>query len=214
MTAAASAFTRDWFDDHVPVWTRLLAPLVGRAGARALEIGCFEGRATCWLLANVLTGAGARIDCVDTFEGSDEYPSMDVSMAGVRERFEANVAPWRDRVAMHVGGSADVLRRLDGRYDFVYVDVSHAAADVIADAVLAWPLLAAGGVMIFDDYAWDWFARPERNPRIAVDAFRACYAGHYELLHVGYQVAVRKLPAYSQSAAAAILPPRPQGHAD
>ena len=46
-----------------------------------------------------------------------------------------------------------------------------------------------------------------------MDAFRACYAGHYELLHVGYQVAVRKLPAYSQSAAAAILPPRPQGHA-
>lgn len=214
MIAAAPAYTRDWFGNNVPVWTRLLAPLAGRPGVRALEIGCFEGRATCWLLDNVLTGVDARIDCVDTFEGSDEYASMDVSMDGVRERFEANVAPWRDRVEIHVGPSADVLRRLDRHYEFVYVDASHAAADVIADAVLAWPLLAAGGVMVFDDYAWDWFARPERNPRLAVDAFRACYAGHYTLLHVGYQVAVRKLPAYDRVAAAAILPPRTQGHAE
>ena len=60
VTAAAPAYTRDWFGNNVPVWTRLLAPLAGRPGARALEIGCFEGRATCWLLGNVLTGADAR----------------------------------------------------------------------------------------------------------------------------------------------------------
>ena len=212
--ADAPAITHDWFTAHIPVWTRLLAPLAGRAGVRALEIGCFEGRATSWLLANVLTGEGSGVDCVDTFEGSDEYASMGVSMAGVRERFEANVAPWRDRVSVHVGRSADVVRRMDGRYDLVYVDASHTAPDVIADAVLAWPLLPAGGVMIFDDYAWDWFARPERNPRIAVDAFRACYAGRYQLLHAEYQVAVRKLAGYSEAVAATILPRRPQGQAD
>lgn len=32
----------------------------------------------------------------------------------------------------------------------VYIDGSHAAKDVIADAVLAWALLRPGGVLIFD----------------------------------------------------------------
>ncbi len=118
----APSYTHDWFSDNIARWTALLAPFAGRPGARALEIGCFEGRATRWLLANVLVGAGACIDCVDTFEGSEEYASMNVSMAGVRERFEASVAPWRERVEVHVGRSADVVRRLGGRYDFVYVD--------------------------------------------------------------------------------------------
>ena len=209
-----SAFTQDWFSSNVPLWTQMLNHLAGRPAVRALEIGCFEGRATCWLLAHIFYGPDAGIDCIDTFEGSDEYGPLGIDIAGVRERFEANIAPWRERVHLYVGRSADVLRGLDGSYDLVYVDGSHAAADVITDAVLAWPRLAAGGVMIFDDYAWTVFARPERNPRLGVDAFRGAFAGHYELLHVGYQLAVRKLAAYSKTAAAAVLPPLPQDPPD
>ena len=213
MTAAtAPAFTQDWFSGNVASWTRLLAPLAGRPDVRALEIGCFEGRATCWLLEHVLTGAGARIDCVDTFDGSHEHPGMGVSLDGVRERFDANIARWRERVTVHEGRSADVLRRLDGPYDLVYVDGSHAAADVLADAVLAWPLVSTGGIVIFDDYAWDLFERPERNPRLGIDAFLTSYAGHYQSVHRHYQVAVRKLDRYSPAAASAVLPPNARGH--
>jgi predicted O-methyltransferase YrrM len=210
--ASKPVYTVDWFSHNEAVWARLLAPLAGRPGVRALEIGCYEGRATCWLLANVLTGAGARIDCIDTFEGSDQDAPLGISMDGVRGRFDANVAPWRDQVGLHVGRSASVLRGLRGPYDLAYVDGSHEAADVIADAVLAWPLVAADGVLIFDDYEWDQFRRPERNPRLGIDAFLACHAGRYDLLHRGYQVAVRKLGSYSESAAAAILPANPRGH--
>ena len=32
----------------------------------------------------------------------------------------------------------------------MYIDGSHAARDVISDAVLAWALLRPGGVLIFD----------------------------------------------------------------
>ena len=210
-TATAPAFTQDWFTQHVPLWTRLLAPLAGRADLRALEIGCFEGRATCWLLERVLTGPRASIDCIDTFEGSDEHPSMRVPIEGLRERFTSNVAPWRARVRLHEGRSEDVLRRLVGRYDFVYVDGSHAAADVLADAVLAWPRVGAGGLVIFDDYAWQYFRRPERNPRLGIDAFVACYAGRFRVLHRGYQVVLEKLPGYSADAAATVLAAHPSG---
>lgn len=36
----------------------------------------------------------------------------------------------------------------------MYIDGSHAAKDVIADAVLAWALLRPGGVLIFDGERW------------------------------------------------------------
>jgi predicted O-methyltransferase YrrM len=37
-------------------------------------------------------------------------------------------------------------------FDFIYIDGSHAACDVMSDAVLAWKLLKENGIMIFDDY--------------------------------------------------------------
>lgn len=39
-------------------------------------------------------------------------------------------------------------------FDFYYVDGSHVAPDVMADAVLGWRLLKPGGIMVFDDYEW------------------------------------------------------------
>lgn len=41
------------------------------------------------------------------------------------------------------------------QFDLIYIDGSHMRVDVMMDAVLAWPLLKAGGVMVFDDYEWD-----------------------------------------------------------
>jgi hypothetical protein len=50
------SFTVDWFSRHLPVWNEVLMPLRGRP-LRALEIGCFEGAATTWLIDNVLVDA-------------------------------------------------------------------------------------------------------------------------------------------------------------
>ena len=210
--AGAPVYTQDWFSLNESVWPPLFAPYAGRPGLRALEVGVFEGRATRWLLERVLTGAGATIDCVDTFEGSDEYAPMGVEVSGLRARFEANVGAWPGRVRIHAGRSAEVLRRLDGPWDVAYIDGSHAAPDVLADAILAWPRIVPGGLVIFDDYAWDWFARPEKNPRLGIDAFLSCHVGQYEILHFGYQVALRKLAAYDAAVAANLLATRPTGH--
>ena len=32
---------------------------------------------------------------------------------------------------------------------------SHSARDVLSDGIMCWELLRRGGVMVFDDYAWD-----------------------------------------------------------
>ena len=108
------------------------------------------------------------------------------------ERFHVNVAPSRDRVRIHVGRSADILRRLPAGYDFAYIDGSHAAADVLSDAVMVWPLLNPGDLMLFDDYEWPLRDLPIERPKMAIDAFMARFEGRYEIVHRGFQVALRK----------------------
>jgi hypothetical protein len=194
------SFSKDWFSQHIPVWTGLLSELKGQPDIRALEIGSFEGRSTCWLLENILTGDGARIDCVDTFKGGEEHAGRSIDWSNLRQTFEGNVEAWRERVSIHADESARVLRGLPAGFDIVYIDGSHAAPDVLADAVLSWPLLKAGGIMIFDDYLWRQDPRPEHCPRLAIDGFLRCQNGWFDVLHAAYQIAVRKRAVYVEPA--------------
>ena len=183
-------FTVDWFDRSIPVWEALLAEFKGRPDVAALEIGAHEGRSACWLLEHVLTGPGAHIVCIDTFRG--EAAPLAGAPAGKLARFRANVAPWRGRVHALAGPSAEVLRRLRGSFDIVYVDGWHSACAALSDAVLAWPHLKHRGLMIFDDYALTLEEEPNVQVKLGVDSFLACHAGQFEVVHAGYQLAVRK----------------------
>jgi hypothetical protein len=70
---------------------------------------------------------------------------------------------------------------------------------VLADAVLSWPLLKNGGIMLFDDYLWQQDPRPEHCPRLGIDSFLRCQRGWFDVLLAQYQVAVRKRAEYSQA---------------
>jgi predicted O-methyltransferase YrrM len=78
-------------------------------------------------------------------------------------------------------------------FDFIYIDGSHIAKDVLTDACMAWPLLSPKGLMVFDDYLWSPSARDIlHRPKIAIDAFTNLFAEEVEIVHVGYQLVVRK----------------------
>ena len=77
-------------------------------------------------------------------------------------------------------------------YDFIYIDGSHTAPDVLTDACMAWPLLKEGGLMVFDDYLWGPRRDILHRPKLAIDAFTNIFAETAEIIHVGYQLVVRK----------------------
>lgn len=182
-------FTADWFGGNIPLWQGLFAHLAGQPNVKFLEIGSYEGRAVVWLLGNVLTHETARIDCVDVFfEEPDAKETYE-------KRFDHNIktALGQKKVNKIKAPSYDALRKLElNSYDAIYIDGSHLSADVLEDAVLAFRLLKSGGMMIFDDYEWNVHTDPLLTPQIAVDAFLRVFENHYELLHKGYQVAIRK----------------------
>jgi hypothetical protein len=202
-------FSVDWFTHNVPVWQTHLTRFKGTP-CTALEIGAFEGRATRWLLENVLTHPKSRFHVVDTFGGSDGYDDRSYyaqNFTDTQQRFRVNVAPYAESVSVHHGMSVEELPRLcDLRVDIVYVDGGHLAADTLYDAVTCWHMLNTGGVMIFDDYEWTGFAgllagnhvtlagcQPvQRTPKPAIDAFLLCYQDQLKVLHKQYQVVVEK----------------------
>jgi predicted O-methyltransferase YrrM len=187
-------FTCDWLWYHIDSWKQAMGHLVGQP-VRLLEVGSYEGRATVWLLGNVLTHEDARIDCVDVFH-DEGNPCVGVTYAeGYASRFDHNIRAAFGETKVHKirGRSQEVLRGLPlDHYDAIYLDGSHLASDVLEDAVLAFRLLKPDGVMIIDDYEWNVHLDPLSIPKMAVDAFLAVYQGQYELLSMGYQVCIRK----------------------
>jgi Methyltransferase domain len=184
-------FSEDWFTVHIPEWTRILAPLEGRA-VRVLELGSYEGLSACFVLWRL---PDAHVTCIDTFAGIEGYTPYGIETSGLDERFDANVALIdASRVRKLVGTTHALLPQLVAEqegYDLIYVDASHTALDVLADVALAWQLLVDGGVMIFDDYG---AAPPGEDPLLypkpAIDAFVRLVAP--ELVSDARQLAVRK----------------------
>jgi hypothetical protein len=194
-------FTADFFSTNIDTWRQSLARFEHRPGLHFLEIGSFEGLSACWLLNNILTDDSSRLTCIDTFDFAGQgtfYRLQDqgTETMSIEQRFDHNVglAGGARKVIKIVGQSGDALRTLPrSAYDYIYIDGSHVAADVLEDAVLSWPLLKRGGLMTFDDYQWNGDPNPLNRPGLAVDAFLAVFKTRYKLVHKGYQVTVEKL---------------------
>lgn len=187
-------FSQDWFLQNVKYWERLIVPrMVGKKGLNFLEIGCFEGRATLWMLENILTGEGSRISVIDTFEGSFEHRSL--NLGDLENTFRKNIEKYESKVNVRKGYSSILLKKNnpEEKFDLIYIDGSHQAVDVLSDAILSFPLLKTGGIMIFDDYTWMLPGEPDNRPGIAINAFLEVYRGKYQLIHVGWQVFLEKL---------------------
>lgn len=193
-------FSQDWFSHNIPVWRQHLSRFVNLPNLRALEIGSWEGRSTCWLLDHVLTHESARITCVDTFAGGEEHKAMNQDfLKSIEARFDFNIAKsgHPEKVRKMVGTSQEILRSLSlNSFQLVYIDGSHIASDVLEDTLLTWALMQVGSLMIFDDYGYKFAdGIQEIPPKVAIDAFLNVFGSKVRLLHQGYQIILEKLAA-------------------
>lgn len=193
-------FTQDWFHWAPAVWEQIVPILPERK--RVLELGAFEGRSTVWIVDNMLEDGGTLFS-VDTWQGAEEHVASQEDMLGVEKHYDNNHAllkflhPART-VHKIKSTSYEALAFLVGKpaFDFIYIDASHTAPDVLTDACMAWPLLKSGGVMVFDDYLWDGPTNNARDilhrPKLAIDAFANIFCEQIRPVHTGYQYAIAK----------------------
>jgi predicted O-methyltransferase YrrM len=191
-------FTTDWFHWAPEVWLKVAAQMPSRKNF--LEIGSFEGRSTVWTVENIMEDGG-EIVCIDTWEGGEEHAQQKINMNYVEQNFDHNMRVLKDNfqnrwVVKQKNTSVEALPQMilnKNQFDFIYIDGSHQAPDVITDACLAWPLLKAGGVMVFDDYDWGEPLPPTHKPKMAIDAFMKIYDEKIHLVHKAYQLIIQKM---------------------
>ena len=186
-------FIFDWTSWHFPNWIKLLRRKRKRP-IRVLEIGSWEGRSALFFL-NYLPKS--RLTCIDTFEGGKEHQHADAKtfLPQIERHFLANTKPFRKRIEIVKARSVDALAALgirNRRFELAYIDGSHLAVDVYSDAMLVWPLMTRGGLVIFDDYLWREVPERLDRPKPGIDAFLGAIEGQYRLVLDGYQIAIVK----------------------
>ncbi len=180
----AYKFNTNWFEiNAVKVWNDLIPTL---DISKVLEVGSFEGAATTYLIQKCGNKNDLEMHCVDTWDGGEEHDYVDMKL--VEGLFDSNIEYAKTMVSKNVNlikykdTSSNILPKLiaeghAGTFDFIYIDGSHQAPDVLLDAVLGFKLLKVGGVMVFDDYTWrnDKTNDITHIPKPAIDAFTSLY---------------------------------------
>ena len=182
-------FTTDWFTHNIPNFE--LCTKTAPDNKMYLEIGCFEGRSSCWLLENALAKDGT-LTCVDPY--APESHLWKLFNTNPLANFKENIAEVKgenqtvDLIQRpSYDGLADLIQA-GGEFDFIYVDGDHRPHMALMDGCMAWGLLKQGGTMLFDDYLY-----PEKPTKDGIDAFLKGYEGLYEIIVNNYQLGIKKL---------------------
>jgi len=152
------SFSKNWFSMHEENWNQLLLPLKKRRQpVHILEVGSYDGQSACWLIENFLTHPRSRLTCCDMWEQRSRDRVYEENMDEVYDRFQKNcqaTGKWNQVRALR-GDSKSTLKTLAGeQFDLIYVDGDHSAEGTYADTILTHPLLAPGGLLLWDDYKW------------------------------------------------------------
>lgn len=154
-------FNSDWFTHNIP---SLKAVFEYVKPQRILEIGSFEGRSTIFFMEEALKyQPQVEIHCIDSWEGGAEHQGV-WNMGEVEQRFIHNITlalRQFQNAELHQHRSYSHQKMINllangyaNYFDYIYVDGSHEAPDVLFDALLAHRLVKKGGVISFDDYLW------------------------------------------------------------
>jgi predicted O-methyltransferase YrrM len=123
-----------------PIEGRFLELLVYSSGARrVLELGTYSGYSALSMAA-----ALPEDGHIDTCE-------VDAQHAEVARRYIER-SPYADRITVHLGPALETIGRLDGEFDFVFIDADKPNYRNYYEAVL--PRLAERGVIAADNTLW------------------------------------------------------------
>ena len=153
-----------------------------------LEIGCFEGRTSRWIVENMFNHPEDKLYCVDPWW----QHSIKTMGDGRYDLFIDNIEDIKDRIQVIRGLSQHVLPTFkDEFFDGIYVDGSHEAIDVMSDAIHSLRLIKSGHIILFDDYGWN--GGRHQMPKMAIDSFVEMTDGWItEVVFKRYRLAVKK----------------------
>ena len=77
-------------------------------------------------------------------------------------------------------------------FDLIYVDGNHHSFQVKKDLENSYKFLNPSGILIIDDFLWDWYEDPKSNPAYAVNNFSKNIINFLKILFVHNIVILQK----------------------
>ena len=154
--------THDYFSSHA---FNFLSVLSKFKNFKYLEIGSFEGNSAMFVAKNF---PNSDIYCVDNWSGTEEY--KDLKFKAVECNFDKNMSEFYNYKKFKLS-SDDFFKNNNMNFDVIYIDGYHKGSQVYKDFINSWKILNKDGIIIFDDYIWQFFDKIDDNPCYSINQY-------------------------------------------
>ena len=157
-------FSEDWFSSNIPLWDyNIKKEFSKNSKLKYLEIGTFEGKSAIYICENF---ENIEVTCVDPFDKYETIESLvkKQDMKKIYDTFQSNIKVFKNRITHYKISSNEFFKKSNELFDIIYIDGSHYYIDVENDFKNSLNCLNKGGIIIFDDFLWNYYKKIEENP--------------------------------------------------
>jgi predicted O-methyltransferase YrrM len=153
---------------------------------KILEIGCYEGLSSVFFADNFLDNPNSNLTCVDPYLTISNNDHMNLLENDQEMNFDFNISVCKnsEKITIHKITSDEFFKINTSTYNFIYIDGCHEIEFIKRDMENSFNFLEKDGIMWMDDYGI--------KIRSTMDTFLKEYNGQYDVIHVGYQLAIKK----------------------
>tara|TARA_S200000501_G_scaffold159834_1_gene150753 strand:- start:906 stop:1592 length:687 start_codon:yes stop_codon:yes gene_type:complete len=178
--------TNDYFSMHSYNFFKYLNFLEGNFNY--LEIGTYEGNSAMFI-AN--TFPKSKVYCVDNWNKTEEYGDQNFDI--VEKNFDYNTSSFNN-ILKFKNNSDDFFKKNNTLFEVIYIDGYHKDFQVLKDCRNAWKILKKNGLLICDDYIWNFYENIRENPCYSINKFMDEIKNENKVLEVSKsQIFIKKL---------------------
>ena len=183
-------FSNKWFLNNFEIFNYFL-PENKNEKFNYLEIGCFEGLSSFYVLSQFKYVNAYFLDIWD--EPNKNSKSLTGDFNKVEKLFDKNLSKFNfTKIKDDSVISMRKLLRKNMNFDFIYIDGSHNGEDILSDAIEAFKILKKGGLIFFDD-----FLQYELNRKIqsyvGIEKFLELYSNDLQIVFFQNNLVVKKI---------------------
>ncbi len=155
-----------------------------------LEIGCFEGLSSVFFADNFINNPQSSLTCVDPFLTIDNNDHKEFLINNEELNFNYNISHCNniDKIQIYKITSDEFFKINNKTYNVIYIDGCHEPSYIMRDMENSFNVLEKNGIMWMDDYRGGDGITIKKT----MEDFLIKYNGLYDIIHVGYQLAIRK----------------------
>ena len=143
-------FTNKWFLNNFEIFNFFL-PKDKSLKFDYLEVGCFEGLSSFYILSEYKAVNAYLLDVWDMPNPNSKTLSNNFDL--IEKAFDENLSQFNFTKIKNdsVVAMREMLKN-DKFFDFIYIDGSHNGEDILSDAIEAFKILKKDGLIFFDDF--------------------------------------------------------------